>query len=44
MNRPYRNPSTNPHLDSADLTIHRPTVIPAPRTPERLFNGWGVRL
>ncbi len=39
MNLQHRNPDqdTN-HL------FGRPTVIPTPRTPERLFNGWGVRL
>ncbi len=39
MNNQHRTPPS----DNADLG-NRPTVIPTPRMPERLFNGWGVRL
>lgn len=32
-------------LDPRDAArAERPTVIRAPRTPEQIFNGWGVRL
>ncbi len=37
------NQHRKPDQDATRL-LSRPTVIPTPRTPERLFNGWGVRL
>ncbi len=39
MNQVNRHPDHD-----ATALVNRPTVIPTPRTPERLFNGWGVRL